>query len=497
MSLQQKALSSVFWSSIQTFGNQIINFIVSLILARLLMPAEMGLIGMIGIFMGIGGALINGGLTTSLIRTKDPDQADYSTVFVFNLLGSVAIYGLMYFAAPFVADFYNEPRLGSITRIYCLIFIINAFSAVQVTRLHKSLDFKTETRASLISTLSSAIVGLTMAYRGYGVMSLVWMAVTVALVNTLVLWFTSGWKPSLIFTKDKFKKHFAFGNRMMFSGLLDIFYQNIYNILIGKFYNASQLGFYNRADALKSLPVGLLGGILGKVTFPLFAEVKDDNVRLKNVYKQVMCMVLFVITPLLAGMAVLAEPLFRFLFTAKWLQAVPYFQIICLAGVLYPLHVYNLNIITVKGRSDLFLKLEIAKKILLTVIISVSAFFGIYGLLWGQVVSSVMAYFINSYFSGEFIDYPVKEQIRDMLPIFLVSGSLGLVLLVLDKFLVFNGFPDIVRLISGGTIGIILYLAGSRLVKLKSLKSIIDILSRNPKMMVAFSNTYVQRFVNF
>lgn len=497
MSLQQKAVSSVFWSSIQTFGNQIINFIVSLILARLLMPAEMGLIGMIGIFMGIGSVLINGGLTMSLIRTTSPDQKDYSTVFLFNLVGSIVIYFIMFFAAPFIADFYREPRLTYITRLYCTIFIIQAFSAVQVTRLHKSLNFKVETRASLISSLLSALTGVLMAYLGYGVMSLVWMAIVGSAVNTLFLWVTTGWRPTMNFDKERFKKHFGFGNRAMLSGILDIFYSNIYNILIGKFYNASQLGFYNRADSLKSLPVGLLSGVLSKVTFPLFAEVKDDNILLKRVYKQVMSVVLFIITPALAMMAVLGEPLFRFLFTDKWLTAVPYFQILCVAGILFPLHSYNLNILMVKGRSDLFLRLEVVKKVLLTIIIIISSFYGIYGLLWGQVINSVLSYFINSYFSGQFIGYNVKEQIQDIAPIFFLSALMGFVVYGIDRVLLFNHFSDIFRLLIAGTIGIIAYIIGARFVKLNSLRAVFDIMSRNPRMMVAFNNNFVQRFVNF
>lgn len=497
MSLQQKAVSSVFWSTIQTFGNQVIGFIVSLILARLLMPAEMGLIGMIAIFMGVGTTLINGGLTTSLIRTSDPDQADYSTVFIFNLAGSILIYLLMFFLAPWVAEFYGEAKLTEITRLYCLIFIIGALSAVQTTRLHKSLDFKTETKASLVSSLLSAVVGISMAYAGFGVMSLVWMALVAAGVNTLMLWFTSGWKPSLVFSKEKFRTHFAFGNKMMFSGLLEIFYQNIYNILIGRFYNAAQLGFYNRADSLKGMPVGILGGILGKVTFPLFAEVKEDNIRLKNVYKQVMAMVLFVIAPILMTMAVLGEPLFRFLFTEKWLPAVPYFQILCLAGVLYPLHMYNLNILMVKGKSDLFLKLEIAKKVLLTLVIAVSGFYGIYGLLWGQVFTSVLSYFINSYFSGELIDYPVQEQLRDVSPVFVLATVMGVAVYAIDYMLALSHLPDLTRLITGGLTGAFLYLVAARLIKISSLRTLFGIALRNPRLMVALNNNYVQRFINF
>lgn len=252
MSLKKQALSGMMWSSIQTFGNQMINFGVSIILARLLLPAEFGLIGMIGIFMGIGGALIGSGLGASLIRTTDADQGDYLTVFVFNLVGSIFIYAVMFIAAPYIADFFKQPVLTKITRLYTLSFIISAFTAVQVTRLHKHLDFKTETKSSLVSTLVSAVVGVNLAYSGFGVMSLVWMGLAGAVVNTAMLWVQSGWRPSLIFDQQKFRYHFGFGSRMMFSGILDILFSNAYTLLIGKFYAPAQLGFYNRADSFKT-----------------------------------------------------------------------------------------------------------------------------------------------------------------------------------------------------------------------------------------------------
>lgn len=476
MSLKQQALSGMLWSSIQMFGNQFISFGVSIILARLLLPAEFGLIGMIGIFMGIGGALVGSGLGASLIRTKDVDQADYSTVFIFNLAGSIVIYGLMFIAAPYIADFFKQPILVKITRIYTLSFIISAFTAVQVTRLHKHMDFKTETRASLVSTLVSAVVGVSMAYLDFGVMSLVWMGLAGAIVNTVMLWVQSGWKPSLIFDKQKFRYHFGFGSRMMFSGILDILFTNAYTIIIGKFYAPAQLGYYNRANSLKQLPVSTFSGILNKVTYPLFAEIKNDDVRLKSVYKQIMKMVIFIIAPVLVLMGVLAEPLFRFLFTEKWLPAVPYFQILCAAGILYPLHSYNLNILSVKGRSDLFLRLEIIKKILLLVVVTASFSFGIIGLIWGQVISSVLAFFINTHYTGKFLKYPSGEQLKDILPILLLTSSMGLVVYLVNLLLAPT--HDVVRLISGGFSGIVFFLIFARIFRFESGQFIAELLKK-------------------
>lgn len=476
MSLKQQALSGMLWSSIQTFGNQIISFGVSIILARLLLPAEFGLIGMIGLFMGIGGALVASGLGASLIRTTDADQADYSTVFIFNMAGSIIMYLIMFFAAPFIADFFHQPLLIKITRIYSLSFIISAFTAVQVTRLHKHLDFKTETKASVVSTLVSGILGVVLAYNGFGVMSLVWMGLGGAVVFSAMIWVQSGWQPSLLFDRKKFRYHFAFGSRMMFSGILDILFNNAYTLIIGKFYNPTQLGYYNRADSLKQLPVSTFSGILNKVTYPLFAEIKNDDVRLKSVYQRIMKMVIFVISPVLMLMGVLAEPLFRFVFTEKWLPAVPYFQILCVAGVLYPIHAYNLNILSVKGRSDLFLRLEIIKKVLLAVVLAISFFFGIKGLLWGQVIFSVLAFFINTHFSGKFLNYPSWEQLRDIFPILVLSSAMGIFIFTISSIL--SSLPDWIRLIICGFSGILFFLIFARVFRFESGQFIAELLKK-------------------
>ena len=476
MSLKQQALSGMLWSSMQTFGNQLINFSVSIILARLLLPAEFGLIGMISIFMGIGGALVGSGLSASLVRTTDADQADYSTVFVFNLAGSIIIYGTMFVAAPYIADFFKQPILVEITRLYSLSFVISAFTAVQLARLQKNLDFKTGTKASLVSTLVSAVVGVTMAYNGFGVMSLVWMALVSAAINSAMLWVQSGWRPSLVFDRQKFRYHFGFGSRMMFSGILDILFTNAYTIIIGKFYNPTQLGYYNRADSLKQLPVSTFSGILNKVTYPLFAEVKNDDVRLKSVYQQIMKMVIFIIAPVLMLMGVMAEPLFRFVFTEKWLPAVPYFQILCVAGVLYPIHAYNLNILSVKGRSDLFLRLEIIKKVLLAVVLAISFSFGITGLLWGQVIFSILAFFINTHFSGKFLNYSSLEQLRDIFPILVLSAAMGIFIFAISSIL--SSLPDWIRLVVCGFSGILFFLIFARVFRFESGQFIAEVLKK-------------------
>ena len=478
MPLKQQALSGVFWTFSQQFGVQGISFLVSIILARLLLPAEFGLIAMIGIFIGVGGILMDGGLGNSLIRTKDPNQEDYSTVFFFNLAGSIIVYGLVYFAAPLIAAFFEREILIEITRLYCLIFILNAFSAIQMTRLTKKLDFKTQLFVKIPSLIISSAVGIYMAYAGYGVWSLVWMGLVQSFAQSVQLWFWSKWQPSWVFNIEKFRYHFNFGIKLTLAGILDVIFINAYTIIIGKFFTPTQLGYYARADSLKQFPVNNIGAVLGKVTYPLFASIQDDTVRLKRVYAKIMKMVIFLVAPTLIFMAVLAEPLFRFLLTEKWLPAVPYFQILCANGILYPIHAYNLNILNVMGRSDLFLRLEIFKKVLIVVVIAVSLNFGIFGLLYGSVILSIMALFINSHYSGKFIDYSAWEQTKDLVPYLGLAFMGGIIILIFDSFIQTATNSDLLRLIAGTLIGCIFYFLSSFLLKMSAMSELLLILKR-------------------
>jgi O-antigen/teichoic acid export membrane protein len=464
------------WTFAQQFGTQAIGFLVSIVMARLLLPKEFGLIGMISVFVGIGNSLMISGLTQSLIRTENPDQRDYSTIFYFNLLGSIIVYLILFFTAPYIAIFFSEPMLVKIIRVYCLSFIISAFSEVQLSRLTKEMNFKLQMTISIPSLIGAGLLGTFLAYKGFGVWSLVWMSLFQAFLSTVQLWFRTGWAPSLIFDVEKFKYHFKFGYKITISGLLNTVFTNIYQIIIGKFFVASDVGFYTRANSLKQLPVINISNALNKVTYPLFAAIQDDDRRLKKIYKQIMQMVIFVIAPVLIFLAVLAEPLFRFLFTEKWLPAVPYFQILCLVGILYPLHSYNLNVLYVKGRSDLFLKLEIIKKVLLVMVISITLQFGIIGLIWGQLISSILAFFINTHYTGKFLNYTAWQQTKDILPTIFLSFLIGLLLWGLDNMLRDYHFSDIIRLLIGGTVGISAYVGVARLFKMGSLQEFIKLI---------------------
>ena len=468
MSLKKKAAKSLVWTFTQQFGNQLIGFIISLVLARILLPEEFGLIGMIAVVVAIGNALLDGGLTKSLIRDKECDQEDYSTVFYFHIVSSLVVYALVFVSAPLIADFYERTILINIIRVYSLSLVITSFSAVQLARLTKIMDFKTQALIAIPAAIVGGVVGIFLAYKDYGVWSLVWSSIITSTINSIQLWIYSGWSPDFIFSRVKFKKHFNYGYKLTLSDLLNRIFNNLFLIVIGKNFSAAQVGFYTRAETMKQLPVNNISNALNKVSFPLLVSIRDDELRLKRVYKKLMLMVVFVVTPFLIFLAVLAEPTFRFLFTEKWLSAVPYFQILCITGILFPLHSYNLTILNIKGRSDLFLKLEAFKKILIVIIIVLAVPFGVLALLYGQVIASLLAFFINARYTEKFIDYSGWQQITDIFPIMVTAGFSGIIVFITDKYGLSNEL-DIVRITLGGMTGIVAYFGLAFIFRFESL----------------------------
>lgn len=471
MSLKKKAAKSLVWTFTQQFGNQLIGFIISLLLARILLPEEFGLIGMIAVVVAIGNALLDGGLTKSLIRDKECDQEDYSTVFYFHIASSLVVYALVFVSAPLIADFYERTILINIIRVYSLSLVITSFSAVQLARLTKIMDFKTQALIAIPAAIIGGVVGIFLAYKDYGVWSLVWSSIITSTMNSIQVWIYSSWSPDFIFSRVKFKKHFNYGYKLTLSDLLNRVFNNLFLIVIGKYFSAAQVGFYTRAETMKQLPVNNISNALNKVSFPLLVSIKDDELRLKRVYKKLMLMVVFVVTPFLIFLAVLAEPTFRFLFTEKWLPAVPFFQILCITGILFPLHSYNLTILNIKGRSDLFLKLEALKKILIVIIIVLAVPFGILALLYGQVIVSLLAFFINARYTKKFIDYSVWQQITDIFPIIITAGFSGIIVFITDKYGLSNEL-DIVRITLGGITGIVAYFGFAFIFRFESLSEL-------------------------
>jgi O-antigen/teichoic acid export membrane protein len=470
MSLKIKTISGILWSLGQQFIIKIIGFLIMIVLARILAPAEFGLIAMLSLFIAIGNSLMDSGLGSSLIRTNDADNRDYSTVFYFNLGGSILIYFLLYLVAPLISGFYHQPELIKVIRVYAVIIIINAFYSVQSTLLVKDMNFRLQTNIQVPAAIGGGILGIIMAKMGYGVWSLVWMSLFNSFLSTVMHWTFSKWRPDFIIDKARFKQHFNFGYKMALSGLIETIHQNLYTLIIGRLYSVTQLGLYSRADQVSQLPISNISAAISKVTFPMFSEIAQDNARLKMVYKKMMQQVIFWNAPILIYLCIVAEPLFIFLLTDKWLPAVPYFQILCLAGIIYPLHSYNLNILKVKGRSDLILKLEIIKKTMSVIgIISVIPF-GIYGLLYFQLLFNCIGYYINSIYSGRSINYPATEQIADILPTLVLSAAAGLLCYFTDQFLVnFLNLNALSRILIDGIMYAGTYLMLSNLIQLTAI----------------------------
>ncbi|HON07622.1 MAG TPA: lipopolysaccharide biosynthesis protein [Verrucomicrobiota bacterium] len=427
-SLKHKTLHGISWSFIDNIAGSGITFLVGIVLARLLSPSEFGIIGMLAIFIAISNSIVDSGFSNALIRKINAEKQDYNTVFIFNLVTSIFLYILLFFAAPAISRFYKEPQLIYITRVIGLILILNAFGIIQRTLLVKSIDFKTQAKISIIASLGSGVIGIGMAFYGFGVWSLVAQQLTRQFLNSLFLWVFNKWRPSLQFSMQSFKELFGFGSKLLASGLIDTTYRNIYYLIIGKFYTPDQLGQYTRAEQFNSIFSSNLTSVIGRVSYPVLSSIQDEKERLLMAYRKLIKTTMLITFACMLGMAAAAKPMILILIGEKWLPAVIYLQIMCFAGMLYPLHAINLNILQVKGRSDLFLKLEIYKKCLAVIPIALGIFLGIEYLLMGSVLTSFIAFFLNSYYAEPLINYPTLQQIKDILPSFFISLFTALIM---------------------------------------------------------------------
>lgn len=420
-SLKKKTLHGVTWSFIDNIANSGITFLVGLILARLLTPAEYGVMAMVAIFIAVSTSIIDSGFSNALIRKNDIKRIDYNTVFYFNLVISFLLYILLCLFSSLISSFFKEPLLTSIIKVLSCILIINALGIIPRTILVINIDFKTQTKASFISSVLSGFVGIGMAFYGLGVWSLVGQQVIRQLLNTFFLWVYCRWRPEWEFSMESFKEMFGFGAKLMISGLIDTVYKNIYYLIIGHFYNSALLGQYTRAEQFKNIFASNLTSVVQRVSYPVLSSIQNEPERLKEGYRRIIKITMLVTFTCMIGLASVAKPLILVLIGEKWMQAVPFLQIICFAGMLYPLHAINLNILQVKGRSDLFLKLEIFKKMIAILPIVAGVFGGIEFMLWGSVVMSFIAFFLNSYYSADLINYSTWRQIKDVLPTLIVS----------------------------------------------------------------------------
>ncbi|MDH6307776.1 teichuronic acid exporter [Dysgonomonas sp. PFB1-18] len=457
MSLKEKAISGVSWLFIQKVATQGVSFLTTIVLARIILPEDFGLIGMIYVFIGIGNVLLDAGFSASLIRSQFVDQADLSTVFYFNIIASVGVYLLSYALAPFIASFLGHDILIIIIRVYSISFIFTAFTAIQNVMLIKEMRFKTQFYISLPSSILSGIVGIVFALLGYGVWALVWSGVAKSFFYSVQLWIHNKWRPSLVFDKKKFKYHFNFGSKLAINEIFNVIFVNLYPFFIGKFYTPTQVAYYTQSETLKQVPVANIYGSINVISFPLFSSIQEDLLRLREAYKKNIIYSYFILTPILIFMLVLAKSILIFLYTDKWVDATPYLQILCIIGIISPLKNTSLNILKTKGHGSLFLKLETFNKIITIISIFLSINFGIIIFLWAKVICEIISLLFNSYYAGRILNYSLLKQIQDIIPILAISCITGILIYILHNIISFYKIQHFVNILICGIISFSIY----------------------------------------
>lgn len=474
-SLKNKTVKGTLWSTLERFSVQGIQFVVMIIMARILTPDDYGLIGMLTIFIAISQSLIDSGFSQALIRKQHRTEIDNSTVFYFNIGVGAILYIILFLGAPLIAKFYNEPILTPLTRAIGLSLIFNSLVVVQRALLTVRLDFKTQAKASLVGAVVSGTVGIWMAHAGFGVWSIVWQQVSNLAVVTILLWLMSHWKPVWAYSWNSFRELFGFGSKLLASGLLDTIYRNMYLIVIGKVFSASDLGYYTRAHQFTDFASSNVTGIFQRVTYPVLCSIQDDDARLADVYRRLLKTSTFIVFPLMMGVAAVAQPMVLAFLTEKWLFSTVLIQILCFAQMWYPVHSINLNLLQVKGRSDLFLRLEIIKKALGVAMLCITLPLGLIPMCWGMLANSLIALAINTHYTGKLIHLGFIAQMRDLLPTLLLSLAVGTMVYFTVSSLPLRSW----LLLAIGIIeGIILYPILARLLRFSEFSELLAIIRR-------------------
>jgi O-antigen/teichoic acid export membrane protein len=473
--IKSKTVKGVFWSSIERFSVQGIQFVLGIIMARLLEPSDYGVIGMLAIFLAISQTFIDSGFSNALIRKQNRTEIDFSTVFYFNIGVGLFFYFLLFFVSSFIALFYNVPILKDITKVVALNIVFNSLAIVQRTKLTILVDFKTQAKVSLIAVVISGIIALIMAYTGFGVWALVFQSIFNNGLNTILLWVFVRWKPLTVFSVQSFKELFSFGSKLMISALIDTIYRNIYTLVIGKRFHVTELGYYTRADQFAQFPSSNLTGVFQRVTFPMLSSIQNDNEKLSMTYRRYLRLAAFVIFPLMCGLAGVARPFIKLVLSEKWLGVIPILQLLCFSMMWYPVHAINLNLLQVKGRSDLFLRLEVIKKCVGIVILCITLPMGIPALCAGGIISSIISLVINTHYTGEIISLGFIQQIKDLMPMLLSSLTMALGVYFISG-LFQNNF---IGLLAGIMAGAVIYITINSITRSKELRMIAELVKKS------------------
>ena len=419
--LKDKTAKGIGWGFIDNLSNTGIMAIVNIILANILSPEQFGIVAMSTIFITLANSLVDSGFTGALTRKLEVSSKDFNTVFYFNLAVSFLLYAVLYFLSPYIAGFFSQPILSDIVRILSLSLIINALSIVQRVILIRKLDFRTQAFISLASSLASGTAGILMALQGYGVWALVVMQILRLGINTLLLWICSKWFPTLSFSMDSFKEMFSFGGRLLLTSIISVIWNEIYSFIIGKTYSASVLGQFSRAEKFKSMVTSNISIVMQRVTYPVLSSIREDKERQLRVFRKLFRTTVLISFTAVLGLAASARSIVITLVGYNWIPSIEYLQILCFSGIFIPIQITAANIINANGRSDITLKLEIIKTLLAVIPVLAGVFISVEALLYGMIAVSVISFFIHSHYVNKVIDYKIFDQIKDIVPFFVVS----------------------------------------------------------------------------
>lgn len=434
-SLKQKAISGIVWSGVQRFSTIAISFLSNLILARLLFPADFGTIGMLMVFIAIAGTLVDGGLASALIQKKEPTDKDYSTVFFFNLFISFFFYALLFLTAPAISSFYRMPQLCTLLRVMSIQVLFSALSIVQNNQLQKQLTFNRLATIDVLSTASGVFIAIILAYHGFGVWSLVIKTLLTSFIKTILYWIWSTWKPLLIFSLTSLKELFAFGALLLLSNMIETIVSQLVSLIIGRSYSAKDLGYYSQAVNLQQIPETTIPFVINQVFFPVFASIQDDVVKATTVLQTSLKALTFLNFPLMITLIIVAKPLIILLFTEKWLDSVPYFQLLCIGGMVYSINSSNVTLLMAFGQGMHILYMSLIKRGITFLSIIIGMNFGIYGIICGTIVSIYIWVPINIYFTAKLTKYGILKQIGDIGFCFILSLLVGAFVLYLFSFI--------------------------------------------------------------
>ncbi len=462
--LKTSVLSSLFWKFLETGGVTGIQFIVQIILARLLLPEDYGVVALIIVFITISQVFVQSGLGTALIQKKEVTDTDYSSVFYLTLGIAVIFYVILFIAAPAIAAFYNQPLITMVLRVLGLSLFFGSVNSIQNAVIARNFQFKKLFISSLGAVVISGVVGVSMAYLGYGVWALVMQQLASIGSLCLFMWFTVKWRPKRQFSLTRVKKLFAFGWKLLVSGLIDVTYTNLSTLIIGKIYPAGMLGYYTKGQEFPMTVMSTMNSSIQAVMLPAYAKNQDNRPAVKEIMRRALVSSSFLVFPAMAGLAVTAEPLVLLLLTDKWLMCVPFIQIFCAVYALWPIHTVNLQALNGIGRSDIFLKLEIVKKLLGLFVLGITVFMGIYAMALGMVFTGIIGTFINSYPNKKLLGYSFREQWRDLLPSLILSLLMGGIV----YSILFIGLPVWLTLILQISVGIAVYMGLARVLKLEA-----------------------------